>query len=231
MAGIIQFFSTFDWRPLFVSLKTASTAIIFVIIFSILAAWITARVKDSTKNLLDAIFTLPMVLPPTVVGFFLLIIFGRNSPVGQFFISVGFPIIFSWQATVLAAAVVSFPLMYKTVRAAFETLDEDMLNAGRIMGFSEFKILYRIMLPLSLPSVAAGTVLAFARAVGEFGATLFVAGNFPGVTQTMPIAVYFAWSGGDLQVAGVWVIMISIFSFIIVYGINAAITSRYKFKA
>lgn len=87
------------------------------------------------------------------------------------------------------------------------------------------------MLPLSLPSVAAGTVLAFARAVGEFGATLFVAGNFPGVTQTMPIAVYFAWSGGDLQVAGVWVIMISIFSFIIVYGINAAITSRYKFKA
>lgn len=129
-------------------------------------------------------------------------------------------IIFSWKATVLAAAVVSFPLMYKTVRGAFEQIDPDLLNAGRILGFSEFKVLRKIMLPLCWPSIAAGCVLSFARAVGEFGATLFVAGNLPGITQTMPIAVYFAWAGNDLTTAGVWVIIIAAFSFIVVFGIN-----------
>lgn len=157
--------------------------------------------------------------------------FGRNFPIGKFFIDMGLPIIFSWPATVIAAAVVSFPLMYKTVRASFEQVNPDLLHAGRVLGFSELKILLKVLLPVSWPSIAAGTVLSFARAIGEFGATLFVAGNFPGQTQTMPIAVYFAWSGGDMQVAGFWVVMISIFSFVIVFGINKAISNMDTFRA
>lgn len=220
MADFAQFMSTFDYRPLFVSLRTAGTAMIFVFFFGILAAWLTAYSSSRIKNWLDAFFTLPMVLPPTVVGFFLLVFFGRNSPVGSFLDKYDISIIFSWPATVIAAAVVSFPLMYKTVRGAFEQLDPDLMNAGRILGFSELKIMTKLMLPLCWPSIAAGTVLAFARAMGEFGATLFVAGNFPGVTQTMPIAVYFAWAGGDMKTAGIWVIAIAVFSFLIVFGIN-----------
>ena len=230
MPDFYLMFQGFDFRPLFVSLKTAGTAVIFVFFFGIAAAWLTAQASNKTKNWLDAIFTLPMVLPPTVVGFFLLVIFGRNFPIGKFFIDMGLPIIFSWPATVIAAAVVSFPLMYKTVRASFEQVNPDLLHAGRVLGFSELKILLKVLLPVSWPSIAAGTVLSFARAIGEFGATLFVAGNFPGQTQTMPIAVYFAWSGGDMQVAGFWVVMISIFSFVIVFGINKVISNMDTFR-
>lgn len=219
-------FSQFDFRPLFVSMKTASAAMVFVLIFGVLAAWLTCRVRQRTKSLLDAIFTLPMVMPPTVVGFFLLLALGRKSPLGAFLMDHDISFIFSWPATVLAAAVVSFPLMYKTVRGAFEQIDPDLIYAARTLGFSEFKILAKIMFPLCWPSVAAGFVLAFARAVGEFGATLFVAGNFPGITQTMPMAVYFAWAGGEMKTAGIWVIMIALFSFFVVFTVNKYIEKK-----
>lgn len=217
----ITFFSQFDFRPLLVSLKTSGAAIAFVFFFGILAAWKTLSATERAKGWLDAIFTMPMVLPPTVVGFFLLVVFGRSTPVGAFLIDNGLRLIFSWPATVLAAAVVSFPLMYRTTRATFEQVDRNMLDAARTLGMSEWRIFRQIMLPLSWSGVAAGTMLSFARALGEFGATLFVAGNLPGVTQTMPIAVYFAWAGGDMATAGVWVGMIMILSFVAVFGINA----------
>ncbi|MGV8083935.1 MAG: molybdate ABC transporter permease subunit [Coriobacteriia bacterium] len=230
MAELGAFFSQFDFRPLVVSLKTSVVAAIFVFTLGILAAWWTLGVSDRVKGWFDSIFTLPMVLPPTVVGFFLLVIFGKSTPIGRFFIDHGLRLIFSWPATVIAAAVVAFPLMYRTTRAAFEQIDHNMLDAARTLGFSEWKVFYKIMLPLSWPGVAAGTMLSFARGLGEFGATLFVAGNLPGVTQTMPIAVYFAWAGGDMVTAGVWVALIVVFSFAAVFGINAyaARANRYK---
>lgn len=225
MDAVTSFLAEFDVRPLFVSLKTAGVAMVFVFVLGILSAWWTLGVNDRVKSWMDSVFTLPMVLPPTVVGFFLLVIFGRSTSMGDWLIDHGLRLIFSWPATVIAAAVVSFPLMYRTVRGAFEQLDQDMLNAARTLGFSEWRIFRQLMLPLSWPSVAAGTLLAFARALGEFGATLFVAGNFPGVTQTMPIAVYFAWAGGDLVTAGVWVAIIVALSFAVVFGIN--VYSKY----
>ncbi len=230
MEAALEFFAQFDFRPLYVSLRTSAAATAIVVVLGILAAWWTLGARESVKGWLDSLFTLPMVLPPTVVGFFLLVIFGRSTPIGTFLIEHGFRIIFSWPATVIAAAVVAFPLMYRTVRAAFEQVDTNMLDAARTLGFSEWRVFRQIMLPLSWSGVAAGTMLAFARAMGEFGATLFVAGNFPGRTQTMPIAVYFSWAAGDLLTAGVWVIIIAIISFAAVFGINAyaARANRYR---
>ncbi|MEN6429978.1 MAG: molybdate ABC transporter permease subunit, partial [Coriobacteriales bacterium] len=208
MDTIATYFAEFDFRPLAVSLKTSLVASAIVVILGILAAFKTLGAHRRVKGWLDSVFTLPMVLPPTVVGYFLLVIFGNSTPIGRFLIGHGLRLIFSWPATVLAATAVAFPLMYRTVRAAFEQVDPDMLDAARTLGFSEAKILRRVLLPLSWPGVMAGTVLSFARAMGEFGATLFVAGNLPGVTQTMPIAVYFSWASGDLVTAGVWVALI-----------------------
>lgn len=212
--------ATFDIRPLWLSVQTATTATALVFVLGIFAAWGTYRASSRIKYILDACFTLPLVLPPTVVGFFLLVLFGNATPVGRFFIEHGIRLVFSWPATVIAASVVSFPLMYKTVRSAFEQIDPNIMDAGRTLGMTESTIFLRVVLPLCWPAIASGMVLSFARALGEFGATLFVAGNFPGVTQTMPIAVYFAWAGGNLKVAGVWVIIIALFAFVCVFGIN-----------
>lgn len=230
MGEVAAYFAEFDFRPLLVSVKTSVVASVLVFTLGILAAWKTLGASQRSKRWLDSVFTLPMVLPPTVVGYFLLVFFGRSTPIGRFLIDHGLRLIFSWPATVIAAAVVAFPLMYRTVRAAFEQVDPDMLDAARTLGFSEWKVFARVMLPLSWPGVAAGAMLSFARAMGEFGATLFVAGNLPGVTQTMPIAVYFSWAGGDMLTAGVWVVFIVVISFVAVFGINAytARADRYK---
>ncbi len=230
MEALGSYFSQFDFRPLLVSAKTSVTATAFVFVFGILAAWWMLHVGEGTKGWLDSLFTLPLVLPPTVVGFFLLVLFGKSTPLGAFLTEHGFRLIFSWPATVMAAAVVAFPLMYRTVRAAFEQVDPNMLDAARTLGFSEWKILRRVLLPLSWSGVAAGTLLAFARAMGEFGATLFVAGNLPGITQTMPIAVYFSWAAGDMVTAGVWVLFISVFSFAAVFAVNASITRANRYR-
>jgi len=146
-----------------------------------------------------------MVLPPTVLGFFLLVIFGRNSPLGMLLAKAGISLIFTWQATVIAAVVVSFPLMYKGAKGAFEQVNEDHVWAARTLGMSEFSIFVRIMMPEAWPGILAGLALSFARSLGEFGATLLVAGNIPGRTQTIPMAIYFATAGGDMHTAWVWV--------------------------
>ena len=160
------------------------------------------------KGWIDGLLTLPLVLPPTVVGFFLLLIFGRRSLLGHALERVGITIVFSWPATVIAATVVAFPLMYRTALGAFEQVNPTLLQAARTLGASEWRVFRRVLFPLAAPGVVAGTVLAFARAMGEFGATLMLAGNIPGRTQTMPIAIFSAVEGGDIRLAAVWVALI-----------------------
>ncbi len=202
----------FNLSPLLVSLKTAIASTFLTSIIAIALAWITSRRKTRLKGLLDAILTLPLVLPPTVVGFVLLLIFGKNGPIGKVLNDIGIKVIFSWPATVLAASVIVFPLIYKTACGAFEQIDRNVLNAARTLGASEWRIFWKIAVPLARPGIAAGTVLAFTRALGEFGATLMIAGNIPGKTQTIPIAIYFESQGGDTKQALLWVMIIFIIS-------------------
>lgn len=225
-----QFLSTLDWSPLIVTLKTSLTAIVFIFILGLAAAYFCLHRSPRVRDIFDTIFTIPMVLPPTVCGFLLLLACGSNTAFGKFFIDIGFPLIFSWQATVIAAVIVAFPLMYRNALGAFDNLDPNMLDAARTLGWSEAKIFFKIMLPLSWSSIAAGTVLAFARALGEFGATLFLAGNYLGITRTIPIAIYFEWMNGNTDIAIFWTIVILIFSFIVILFINlwSQHTTRYR---
>lgn len=201
-----------DFSPLFISIKTALLATVITFFLGLFAARWVVKIKHG-KGLLDGIFTLPMVLPPTVVGFFLILIFGRNSHVGILLSQINITIMFSWAATVISATVVSFPLMYRTTRGAFEQIDMDMVYAARTLGMSERKIFWRILLPISWPGVAAGTILSFARALGEFGATIMIAGNIPGRTQTISTAIYTAVQSGDRTTAFKWTGIIIVISF------------------
>lgn len=230
IGNVMALLGKIDYRPLWVSLKTAAVAMIFIFIFGLLAAWRSMHVKSRWKSILDSIFTIPMVLPPTVCGFLLLLLFGKSTGVGRWFIAHGIDLVFTWPAAVIAAAVVGFPLMYRTVLGAFEALDVNMLDAARTLGWSETRIFRKLMLPLAWPSIAAGLVLAFARAMGEFGATLFFAGNYAGVTQTMPIAIYFSWMGGSTDVAIFWVIVVIVISFIIIMFINLYSAHVQKYR-
>lgn len=214
------FFTRIDYRPLWVSIKTAGTALVVSFALGLLAAWRTMGTAGRVKGVLDSVFTIPMVLPPTVCGFLLLMLFGQSTGVGRWLIDHGVSLVFTWPAAVISAVVVSFPLVYRTALGAFEALDPQMLDAARTLGWSEWRIFRSLMLPLGWPSIAAGTVLAFARAMGEFGCTLFFAGNYAGVTQTIPIAIYFEWMGGDTDVALFWVVVVIAFSFLVILFIN-----------
>jgi molybdate transport system permease protein len=230
MAALREFFENLDWAPLWVSLRTTGVAIVVIFILGLLAAWLTLRVSNKVKGLLDTIFTIPMVLPPTVCGFLLLVFFGSSSATGKWFISMGLDIVFTWPAAVIACIVVGFPMMYRTVRGAFENIDANMLDAARTLGWGEGKIFLRIMMPLAWPSIAAGTVLAFARAMGEFGCTLFFAGNTAGITQTIPLAIYFDWMGGKTDVAIFWVIVVILISFLVILFINIYSSKTQKYR-
>ena len=230
--AFVAFLEGIDLSPLWVTLKTTGTAIVFIFVLGLAAAYFSLRIPARAQDIADSIFTIPMVLPPTVCGFLLLLAFGRNTALGQWFIDIGFPLIFSWQATVVAAVVVAFPLMYRSARGAFENLDPNMLDAARTLGWSNRKIFFKLMLPLSWSSIAAGTVLAFARALGEFGATLFLAGNYLGITRTIPIAIYFEWMNGNTDVAIFWTVVIMAFSFVVILFINlwSRRTTKYRRK-
>ena len=208
-----------DLAPLFISLKTAVLATILTFFFGLYGARYVMKL-ERYQGIIDGIFTLPLVLPPTVVGFFLLIVLGKNSLIGKFLLQFDFSIVFSWEATVIASTVVAFPLMYRTTRGAFEQVDHNLISAARTLGMSEEKIFWRIILPLSWSGIAAGTVLAFARALGEFGATIMLAGNIPGKTQTMATAIYSSVQAGDRETAYVWAIVIIIISFVIMILMN-----------
>ncbi len=186
--------------PLWISCKTVLVTTVITFFLGIAAARWMARYTGKLKNIIDGLFILPLVLPPTVVGFGLLILFGKNGPLGHFFSLFDTTVVFSWPATVIAATVMSFPLMYMTARGAFEQVDVNIENAARTLGASEWRLFWSVTMPLAWPGVAAGTVLALARALGEFGATLMLAGNIPGKTATIPVAIYFAiQSGNDTQ--------------------------------
>lgn len=209
----------FDLSPLWISLKVALLATIFTFILGICAARAVVKLKHG-QAVIDGLFTLPLVLPPTVVGFFLLLLFGKNSLIGQFFSRFDFSFVFSWQGAVIASTVVAFPLMYRTVRGALEQIDPEYLYAARTLGMTEGKIFRRIIIPIAWPGILAGTILSFARALGEFGATIMIAGNIPGKTQTMSVAVYTAVQAGDRESAYLWVIVIVCFSFVMMIAMN-----------
>lgn len=209
-----------DFSPLWISLKTAFLATIITSIIGIFISYEMANYKGRGRGLIDGVFTLPLILPPTVIGFFLLLICGKNGFVGKIFMSFNKNIIFSWSATVIAATVVAFPMMYRTCRSAFEQIDKNMISAARTLGLSETKIFFKIAIPLAWPGIIGGLVLSFARALGEFGATLMISGNIPGKTQTMPVAIFFAVEGGDMNKAMLWVLIIVAISFIMIFLLN-----------
>ena len=230
LAAAGEFLQNLDWSPLWVSLRTTGIAIVFIVILGLLAAYFCLNLSSRAKSIFDAIFTIPMVLPPTVCGFILLFVCGSNTAFGRFWIETGFPLIFSPAACIIAAVVVAFPLMYRNALGAFESLDRNMLDAARTLGWSNAKIFVRLMLPLSWSSIAAGMVLAFARALGEFGATLFMAGNYVGITRTIPIAIYFEWMNGNSDVAWFWTGVIIVFSLVVIVFINlwSGHTTKYR---
>lgn len=187
-----------DWSPVIVSLKTALCATAVTMVFGIIAARWRIKRHGAWVDFLDGVLLFPLALPPTVVGLLLLMVFGRQSPVGQALAGIGIHIIFTWEATVIAATAVAFPIMYQTAKGAFQQMDGELLDAARVFGYSERRILWNIMVPLAWPGILAGLILTFVRAIGEFGATLMLAGNIPGRTQTIPIAIFFHVEGGDM---------------------------------
>jgi len=212
---------TVDMAPIILSVKMAALSTIIVMITGVSTAWIMNRFGFPGKNLAETVIGLPLVLPPTVIGFGLLLLFGKHGPLGSFLENTfHVRVVFTWGAAVIAAAVVSLPLMYRSARAALETVDKSLEQAARTLGASEWRVFHSITLPLAWPGFLAGILLACARALGEFGATLMLAGNIPGQTQTVPLAIFFAAESGDMRLAGFLVAVISLVSFIITYGLN-----------
>lgn len=208
-----------ELSPLIISLKTAFTATIFTFFMGIGLALAVTKM-NRFQGLADAIITLPMVLPPTVIGFFLLLFLGKRSFIGQMLLQIDITLVFSWYAAVIAAIIVSLPLMYRTARGAFEQIDKNILDAARTLGVSEWRIFWHILLPNSWQGILAGVVLSFTRAIGEFGATIMFAGNIPNKTQTMSTAIYAAVQANDYDLAFDWAIIIIVFSLFFVALMN-----------
>jgi len=211
----------FDYTPIILSLKVAFVAVIIVVLTGIPLAGLMARRNFPGKDVLESVFTLPLVLPPSVVGFILLWLFGKNGPLGQllacyFHISV----VFNLTGAMIAAAVVAFPLMYQSAKASIEGVERTLENAARTLGAGEIEVFFTITLPLSWSGIVSGFILSFARSLGEFGATLMIAGNIPGKTQTMPIAIFMANESGDFRTGLIFVVIMTIFSFLGVFWLN-----------
>lgn len=217
-----------DFSPVFISLKIASVSILITFFLGIEAARFVVNIKSKKiKMWVDGIFTLPLVLPPTVAGFFLLYLFGVKRPFGILLMELfHYKIVFTWHAAVLAAVVISFPLMYRSARGAFEQVDENLIHAARTLGLSEHKIFWEIMMPEAKYGVLSGGVLAFARGLGEFGATAMIAGNIAGKTRTLPLAIYSEVAAGDIAGAGKYVMIIAAISILIVAAMNYATVYR-----
>ncbi|MDJ1171013.1 molybdate ABC transporter permease subunit [Roseofilum sp. BLCC_M154] len=209
-----------DFSPLWISIKTASIATAITFFLGITTAYWIFRYRGKAKSILDGFFLSPLVLPPTVLGFFLLTIFGKNTPIGSFLSRFNIHIVFTWYAAVITATVVAFPLMYKTALAAFEQIDRTIPQAAQTLGASEKSIFWRISLPLAFPGLMAGATLAFTRALGEFGATLMLAGNIPNQTQTIPMAIYLAVESGSMERAWFWCMVMMGLSLLMVTGVN-----------
>jgi len=226
---------TVDTAPILISMKTASVSIFITFFLGVYAArGIMALRSEKLKMMIDGLLTLPLVLPPTVMGFFLLYLFGVKRPIGAFLVEFfGWKVPFSWSATVLAAVVISFPLTYRSARGPFEQVDQNLVYAARTLGMSERRIFWGVIMPLARPGVAAGGVLAFARGMGEFGATAMIAGNIAGKTRTLPLAVYSQVAGGNMETAYEYVTILVAICFIVVVAMNyfASKENQYKPRA
>ncbi len=211
-----------EFSAIWISLATATTSMIVTVGLGIFGAfWVLGMQNRYLAMVVDGLFTLPLVLPPTVAGFFLLYTFGVQRPVGEFLLEyLGVQLVFNWPATVLAAVVISLPLMYRSAKSALEQVDENVLAAARTLGFSELRLFFKIALPLASPGIIGGAILAFARSLGEFGATIIIAGNIVGQTRTLPLAVYSAIASGDMQSALDYVVILVFISFLAVLSLN-----------
>ena len=218
--------------PIIVSVKTASVSIVVTFFLGLAAAYGVERIRNRKIQVIcDGLLTLPLVLPPTVAGFFLLYLFGVKRPIGRFFLEFfDLKIAFSWQATVLAAVVISFPLMYRSARGALQQVDVNLLYAGRTLGMSEWRIFWEVWFPNALSGILSGGILAFARGLGEFGATAMIAGNIAGETRTLPLAVYSAVAEGDMEEAYQYVWILVLISFVVVTGMNAVTHGFQKYN-
>lgn len=207
--------------PFMLSFKVAIVSTLMVVISGVLIAYFLARRHFAGKEILDVLLTLPMVLPPTVTGYYLIILFGRNGFIGSYIYELtGWSLMFTWQAAVIASYVVSLPLMIKSARAAMEGVDENLVNASFTLGISEVETAWRIILPLAKKGIMAGAVLSFARGIGEFGATLMLAGNIPGKTNTMPLSIYSLANSGEWEKGHIMVFFLTVFSALILYFAN-----------
>lgn len=218
---MLELLSKINWSPLFISLKTGFVAIIFIFILGVIGAIAVMKMSNRAKWVIDAIFTMPLVLPPTVAGYLLLLVFSLRQPFGMFLKNeLGIKVVQSWSGCVIAAVVISFPLMYRSARAAFEQIDSNVVYAGRTLGMSEFEIITKVVIPAAMPGLLSGGILSFARAIGEYGATAMLAGNVLGKTRTISVAIASEVAGGNFDTAGVWTCVIVLIAFIIVLAIN-----------
>lgn len=218
---MLDILSKINWSPLFISLKTGFVAIIFIFILGVLGAIAVMRMSNRAKWVIDAIFTMPLVLPPTVAGYLLLLVFSLRRPFGMFLKDeLGIKVVQSWSGCVIAAVVISFPLMYRSARGAFEQIDSNIIYAGRTLGMSEFEIMTKVVIPAAMPGLLSGGILSFARAIGEYGATAMLAGNVLGKTRTISVAIASEVAGGNFDTAGIWTCIIVFIAFVIVLAIN-----------
>ena len=229
MEEIIKILKELDWSPLFISLKTGIAATIVSFFLGIFAARKAVKASPRKKAVIDGILTLPMVLPPTAAGFFLLLLFSRRRPLGSFlFEQFDFKVVQTWLGCVIAATVIAFPLMYRNARAAMEQIDMNLVYAGRTLGMSDFKIFWTVIMPTAGPGIASGTVLTFARALGEYGATSMLAGNIPGRTGTISQKIAMVIQDGDYLTAGIWVGIMMIIAFLIIFLMNLISGKKMK---
>ncbi|GAB1837510.1 molybdate ABC transporter permease subunit [Achromobacter xylosoxidans] len=214
------------WVPLLLTLKVAGWATLLATVAGSAAAYCLSRWRWPGRDLLDAILTLPLVLPPTVLGYYLLVLLGRRGVLGERLADIGIDLVFTWQGAVIAASVVAFPLVFKSARAAFENVDSQLENAARVLGVCEAGVFFRVTLPLAARGIVAGVLLAFARALGEFGATLMIAGNLPGRTQTLSVAIYEAVQAGDDATANFLVLVTSITCIVVLLAAGKLVPIR-----
>lgn len=229
MEEIIQILKDLDWSPLFISLKTGVVATFISFFLGIFAARKVVKATPGKKAVIDGILTLPMVLPPTVAGFFLLLLFSRRRPLGEFlFEQFDFKVVQTWLGCVIAATVIAFPLMYRNARAAMEQIDMNLVYAGRTLGMSDMKIFWTVIVPTVGPGIASGTILTFARALGEYGATSMLAGNIPGKTGTISQKIAMVIRDGDYLTAGIWVAIVMIIAFAVIFLMNLISGNKMK---
>ncbi|RGF99336.1 molybdate ABC transporter permease subunit [Ruminococcus sp. AM49-8] len=229
MDEMMEILKNLDWSPLFISIKTGIVATIFSFFLGIYAARKVVKTTPWKKAIIDGILTLPMVLPPTVAGFFLLLIFSRRRPFGIFlFENFGIKVVQTWLGCIIAATVISFPLMYRNARAAMEQIDVNLIYAGRTLGMSDTEIFWKVVIPTAGPGIASGTILTFARALGEYGATSMLAGNIPGKTGTISQKIAMVIQDGDYMTAGVWVAIVMVIAFLVIFLMNLISGKKMK---